>query len=195
MRWESPVSAGGPQTPHIPGPEGRFCTPRAQDGRRDPPVCTVNALCWADYMVRNAQGWAGGTKGGSSNQAAVRARLLYVPAHTSVLQNIPLYVHCTTKAAGAAFLCGGNRRYRRGVRRCPISRGRRGASAPRPAPLLPRSAGTGKWIKWCSSRRPPSGWHTPGRPRPRPGFPGCGPKVFPPVSSPGGWLGCSLHVI
>ena len=27
MRWESPVSAGGPQTPHIPGPEGRFCTP------------------------------------------------------------------------------------------------------------------------------------------------------------------------
>ena len=40
MRWETPVSAGGPQTPQIPGPEGRICTPRAQDGRRDPPMCT-----------------------------------------------------------------------------------------------------------------------------------------------------------
>ena len=59
---------------------------------------------WADYLVRIAQGRAGGTKGGSSNQAAARARLLHVHAHTSVLQNMPLYVHCTQKLQVLLFM-------------------------------------------------------------------------------------------
>ena len=77
--WDSPVSAGGPQTPQIPGPEDRAGTGKMR-----------------------------------------------------------------LKGSQVSSLADGIRLYRRGVRRRPKSRGRRGASAPRPAPLPPHRAGTGK---------------------------------------------------
>ena len=195
MRWESPVSAGGPQTPHIPGPEGRFCTFRAQDGRRDPPVCTVNALCGRIT-------WSERPRVGRVGQKAVRAiRLRCAPDCSMFLRTQVCYKTyrstCTAQqklrvllfyAVGIAGIGGGSADAPYpGAGGALLHPARRPFSRAAPAPE--------KWIKCCSDRRPPCGWHTPGRPRPRPGFPGRGPKVFPPVSSPGGWLWCSPHVI
>ena len=89
------------------------------------------------------------------------------------------------------FLCGGKRRSRRGVRRRPKSRGRRGAYAPRPAPLPRIAPAPEKSFRWHSVRGPPHGWRSRDRRRPRPVSPGSCPEACSPVSSPGGWRWCS----
>ena len=129
-----------------------------------------------------------GQKGGSSNQAAVRARLLHVHAHTSVLQNTPLYVRCTTKATGAAFSMRWETPVSAGGPQTPQIPG---PYAPRPAPLPRIAPAPEKSIKWHSVRGPPHGWRSRDHRPPRPVSPGSCPEACSPVSSPGGWRWCS----
>ena len=148
-----------------------------------------NAL-WADYVIRIAQGWAGGTKRWFE-QSGCGARPI-APcscAHKCATKHTALRALHDKSCRCCFFYAVGNAGIGGGSADAP-NPGAGGAHI-RPAPLPRIAPAPEKSIKWHSVRGPPHGWRSRDRRPPRPASPGSCPEACSPVSSPGGWRWCS----